>query len=75
MNDRFNLLRSDNVEVLDFKVWNRWGQLVYENDSNDFGWDGTKDGNPAAVDVYVYSIKYRFGEIEETLTGELTLLR
>lgn len=75
MNETFNLLRSGNVEVLDFKIWNRWGQIVYDNDSNEVGWDGTKDGEPVASDVYVYSIRYQFGAIEETLKGDVTLLR
>jgi len=75
LNERFNLLRSDNVTVLDFRIWNRWGKLVYDNETNDLGWDGTISGEPAPSDVYVYYIRYQFGEVEEILKGELTLLR
>ncbi len=66
---------SGNVEILDFKIWSRWGDLVYNNDSNDTGWDGNYKGKAAQVDVYVYQIKYEFAGVEQSESGEVTLLR
>jgi gliding motility-associated-like protein len=43
-----------------FRVFNRWGQIVFERsnfDANDprYGWDGKINGIPANPDVYVYT--------------------
>ena len=44
------------------RVFNRWGQMVFEkrnfapNDPN-VGWDGTFNGRKAPVDVYIYTIE------------------
>ena len=42
VNDRFNLVASEGTpQILTFRVYNRWGQLVYENGAPESGWDGT----------------------------------
>jgi gliding motility-associated-like protein len=40
----------------DFKIYNRWGQLVYESKVPGAGWDGTLNGVPQKADVYVFYI-------------------
>ena len=54
------------VEVIRFSIWNRWGNLVYNNETPDTGWDGTFNGEAAPADVYIYTIqlKYPDGEIK-----------
>jgi gliding motility-associated-like protein len=83
-NDFFNLVSNNNigsigddVEVLEFKIWNRWGSLVYDNDNPTMGWDGTNGGDPAPSEVYVYQIVYRkLPEAEEfVVSGDVTLVR
>ena len=45
-----------NVSNIEFKIFNRWGQLMFE--SNDFkkGWDGNFNGKKAEESVYVFYI-------------------
>lgn len=75
-NDRFRLLKNDAVEILEFKVFNRWGQLVYDNENGDQGWDGRQNGKPAPSDAYAYLILIKLGDGQEVLLkGEVTLLR
>ena len=69
----------DQIKV--FRVFNRWGALVYEvNDidpkTDDFGWDGTLKGEFLDNAVYIYyaEILYRGGE-SSMLKGDITLLR
>jgi gliding motility-associated-like protein len=38
----------------DFRIYNRWGELVFESKTPGIGWDGTKDGTPQKADVYVF---------------------
>ena len=68
------------VEVIRFSVWNRWGNLVYNNENPEKGWDGTYDGKPAPSDVYVYMIQIQLpgGEIRTIKSedgSDVTLIR
>ncbi|MBU2557949.1 MAG: gliding motility-associated C-terminal domain-containing protein [Bacteroidetes bacterium] len=39
-------------------IYNRWGQLVFESNSPDDGWDGTINGAAAPVAAYVWLMRY-----------------
>jgi gliding motility-associated-like protein len=76
LNDNFKVLKNDGVTIVEFKVFNRWGQLVYDNENGDQGWDGKQNGKDAPSDVYAYVILLRFGDGSEKMEkGEVTLLR
>ena len=66
----------DGSFVTDFKVFNRWGQKVYDNDNNEEGWNGRQNGSQAPADVYVYVIEITLPNGRtRTLKGDVTLLR
>ncbi|WP_205509261.1 PKD domain-containing protein [Longitalea arenae] len=53
------------TRVNSMRIFNRWGEMVYErmnfmaNDRTPTGgWDGTYKGKPASADVYVYIIEF-----------------
>ena len=78
INDFFRPAFLTNEEVTSFRIFNRWGQIVYNGDANHGnGWDGTYQGVPQPADVYIYSITYkRASEPEERqIKGEMTLIR
>ncbi len=75
-NDIFRI-RTYGISHLDaFRVFNRWGELVFETDNVSEGWDGTWHGEPCTPAVYVW---YFQGTCENgfTLTkkGNVTLIR
>jgi len=80
VNDLFRPLPTQVSGVLiieDFKIYNRWGQVVYNGNSNgNIGWNGEHKGQPAPIDVYVYRVKFRYpdGPLFEK-SGDLTLIR
>jgi gliding motility-associated-like protein len=37
-----------------FRIFDRWGKLVFEGKDINIGWDGTVGGTPAPSGVYVY---------------------
>lgn len=46
----------DNIDY--FRVYNRWGQLVYSNNQNNGqGWDGNIGGKPQNSGVYVWMVR------------------
>jgi gliding motility-associated-like protein len=62
--------------IADFKIFNRWGELVYDNDDNDNGWDGQQDGEDAPAEVYIYLITIAYPDgSTELFKGDVTLLR
>lgn len=64
--------------VKDFRmrIWNRWGELVFESDDVMRGWDGYYRGQLSQQDVYVYRMEVRFVDDRTAeRTGDLTLLR
>jgi gliding motility-associated-like protein len=57
-------------------VYNRWGQLVFESNQLNFGWDGYNGGKLCKADAYVYRIEATFSNGEtKILIGDVTLLR
>ncbi len=59
-----------------FQIFNRWGELVFESSSLNHGWDGMHKGEPAAMGVYVYSLKAEFtNQTTKKLSGTVTLVR
>jgi gliding motility-associated-like protein len=78
VNDFFQYLSTGVIdEVVEFRVFNRWGQVVYNNENPGEGWDGNYKGKPQPSEVYMYMVKIRFldGELSELLKGDVTLLR
>lgn len=80
-NEVFKLLPDGEpglIEINYLKIYNRWGQLIYEGSGPDdqVGWDGTYKGAPAPMDVYIWkaSATYKTGRVEQ-FAGEVTLLR
>lgn len=81
MNDIFYVRTTGVQQIRALRVFNRWGQLVYERtkfNPNDpaGGWDGTFNGQKAPSDVYVYTCEVvcTTSQVLE-LKGDLTLLR
>lgn len=38
-------------------IYTRWGQVLFQSDNPETGWDGTVDGQPVAAGTYVYQIE------------------
>ena len=56
VNDAFGA-KGKNIISLKMKIYNRWGELVYETDQLNDTWDGTYKGNAIInTDVFVYTV-------------------
>jgi len=57
LNEMFN---GYGIEVIsyDMKIFNRWGELIFQSNNLNKGWDGIYKGAPVPNDVYVYKIEY-----------------
>ena len=52
-NDVF-IIRGGPFKSIDFKVYDKWGELIYNSNGNE-GWDGTYKGEPAMLGVYTWT--------------------
>jgi len=63
-NDTLFLIALGIKELLEFKIFNRWGELVFETQDIKQGWDGKFKKEPQEIGRYV------FFYIAETLLGD-----
>jgi gliding motility-associated-like protein len=64
-------------KVLYFRVFNRWGQLLFETDQIKTGWDGTYNGVPQNMETYIYQVSVETYTDKDALlkTGSFKLIR
>ena len=58
LNDYLYPLNAYKADNLEFRVFNRWGQLVFETKDWTKKWDGKITGNPQAPGTYVWMLRY-----------------
>lgn len=76
VNEGFYLIGMPKEFLIDFKVFNRWGNLIY-NDIEEALWDGTFNAAAQPMGDYIYLIRYQRPQDPEVvvLRGKITLLR
>jgi len=75
--------RSSIVKVMGYgigqmtwRIYNRWGQKVFETTNRQTGWDGTFQGKLQPMDVYTYTLDVVFVDGKKLQrTGDITLIR
>jgi gliding motility-associated-like protein len=76
LNDIFRPIGMKYQKLVEFSVYNRWGQQVFTTNNKAKGWDGTFNGVPQDMDVYDYVL---IVELDNGKTsyykGDVTLLR
>jgi len=75
VNDRFYPEELKGINNVTFKIFNRWGNLVYESNNNEQGWDGNKDKKPNPEGVYIWSASYLENNIKINKNGFVTLIK
>ncbi len=76
-NDTFApLVNTDQYQVLQFHIYNRWGQLVFRASESVTAWDGRFNSTPQPAEVYYYQLLISPGNGRPiTVHGDVTLIR
>ncbi len=76
LNDFLKLLSVGYAKVNYFRVFNRFGEAVFQTNDILKGWDGNHKGKKADIGTYfwVMSVTDRFGK-DEMIKGDVTLIR
>jgi gliding motility-associated-like protein len=74
-NDTFGAV-GINVEKYELKIFNRWGELLFESNDINHKWDGTHKGSLVQDGVYVYTFYAKELTTGKNIskTGTVTLL-
>lgn len=60
LNDVFIPVVSDkNISSYLFRIYNRWGMLVFESNQIKQGWDGNYLGNPCETGIYIWHLQVK----------------
>lgn len=74
-NNRFYVV-ADGFKEFNIKIYDRWGEQLYESYNVKEGWDGTYKMQPCQEDVYIYKVKVLgFNDKTYEYYGTITLLR
>ena len=69
-------VRGALIREMVFRIYDRWGELVFESFDRSTGWDGTFRGKPMDPDVYDYYLKVIcINDDESIIKGNITLLK
>jgi len=80
-NDRLLVHGREGTRILQFRIYDRWGELVFQDgdfEVNDTGrgWDGTFRGQPMNADVYLWRVEAEYPDGEQqAFQGQTTLIR
>jgi gliding motility-associated-like protein len=58
LNDFLRPLNAIKAEQLEYKIYNRWGQLVFKTSDWKQGWNGSSNGIQQASGTYVWTLQY-----------------
>ena len=75
MNDTFGPISELDIPINTFRIFNRWGRLVFE--SNTFGgqWDGSFQKKPQPIEAYIYYLELSCEGKNVLLKGDVMLIR
>jgi gliding motility-associated-like protein len=51
-------VRGTDVPMMNMKIFNRWGNLVFESGESQIGWDGSYQGKECPEGVYFYFLEF-----------------
>ncbi len=77
INDEWQV-KGEKIEKFHLRIYDRWGELLFETRDMSDGWSGKVDGHRAKPDVYVYKIIYTEEyrpHVEKEKVGHITLVR
>jgi gliding motility-associated-like protein len=67
---------TGSFDQLTFRVYDRWGEKVFETSDASIGWDGYLRGEKANVAVYVYTVDAtRIDGVQVQKQGNVSLIR
>ena len=75
-NDNLKPVLLGNVAMYQFRIYNRWGQIIFSSSDITKSWDGTFNGMPQEAQVYIWTCSYQFsGQAVQHEKGTVMLIK
>lgn len=77
-NNVFEVEHYLDIYEWEMRIYNRWGQVLFESFDPEIGWDGTYKGQMVQDGTYGYTVRYKTCEPlnpDHFITGHINLLR
>ena len=75
-NDNFRFLNPENLTIVSLKIYDRWGEKIFESTAQNPEWDGTFGGRTCSPGSYVYTIEAVCGMQGNIIkSGNVSILR
>jgi gliding motility-associated-like protein len=78
-NEVFKPVYDCRLEEYDMRIFNRWGELIFESRNPDNGWTGQYKNKPAEQGVYIVQVNYAAlsgtKKIYKSITDKLALVK
>jgi len=75
-NDVFLPRFDGGAEIKHFRIYNRWGEIVFTTEDENEGWDGNYKGSKQPTGTYLYEILGVLEDgVEQPLHGTVSLIR
>ena len=77
MNDVYKLETATDLDVFNFYIYNRWGQLIFESTNINYGWDGKYMNEYVKPDVYKWTLIYsgKNSKVSQRKEGTVNVIR
>jgi gliding motility-associated-like protein len=82
-NDQFNQtfkpIITQGIDIFGYQllIFNRWGEILFESNDAEYGWDGTYGGKIVPDGTYIWKIRYRVLGVDkpQEIMGHVNLIR
>ena len=75
-NEVFQIIVGTDVQSINFRIFDRWGNLMFESKDKKFKWDGTFKGKICNSGIYAFAVEVIYlNKKQETISGNITLIR
>jgi gliding motility-associated-like protein len=75
INDVIGPIIKGPVQIVSYKIFNRWGQVIYQGEGVNAKWDGKFKGEDQPQGSYVYTLEYKMNGQIKTKVGGITLIK
>lgn len=75
VNDIFSIIAAPDCSLIYLRIYNRWGEMIFETNDINIGWDGTYKNIDQEIGTYVYIAEGLCSNGDNFLKGTITLVR
>lgn len=75
INDVFTVLAPNPSVIINFTIFNRWGEVVFAGDAGNLSWTGELNGIAQPIGTYVYILQYFEDGSQQAMQGNFVLVR